>query len=112
MNQQCAQVANKANGILVCIKNSMASRTKKIIVLLYLTLVRSHFEYWVWFWAIDFKQDLEGLEHVQGRATKLEKGLGNISHEEQLRFCVLSSFNLSAVGALYLALDLNVFLFQ
>lgn len=84
MNQQCAQVANKANGILVCIKNSMASRTKKIIVLLYLTLVRSHFEYWVWFWAIHFKQDLEGLEHVQGRATKLEKGLGNISHEEQV----------------------------
>ena len=84
MSLQCVQVTKDICGTLTCIKNSMASRTKKIIVLLYLTLVRSHFEYWVWFWAIHFKQDLEGLEHVQGRATKLEKGLGNISHEEQV----------------------------
>ncbi|KAK4819332.1 hypothetical protein QYF61_001165 [Mycteria americana] len=68
MSQQCAQVAKKANSILACIRDSVASRTRAVIVPLH--------------WAL---RDIEGLERVQRRATGLGKGLEHKADGERLR---------------------------
>jgi len=82
---QCALAAQKANHILGCIQSSVASKSREVILLLCSALVRPHVESCVQLWSPQHKKDMDLLELVQRKTTKMIRGLEHLSYEETLR---------------------------
>ncbi|PKU42310.1 reverse hypothetical protein [Limosa lapponica baueri] len=91
MSQQCALVTKKDNGVLGCIKQSISSRLREVILPLCSTLVRPRLEHWVQFWAPQYKRDVDVLERIQQRPTKMIKEINQLSCGERLKELALFS---------------------
>ena len=73
MSQQRALAAKKAKGILGCIKRSVGSRAREVLLLLYSALGRPQLQCCVQCWAPQFKKDEELLERPQRRAARMRR---------------------------------------
>ncbi|XP_076034509.1 uncharacterized protein LOC143021108 [Oratosquilla oratoria] len=76
---------NMANKITGLIRRTFVSLDEVIFKQLYVALVRPHLEYANQAWAPYLVKDIEAIENVQRRATKLVPTLKNLSYEERLR---------------------------
>jgi len=70
-SQQCVLMAQKANHILGCIKNSTASSLREVILPLCSALGRPHLESYIQLWSPQHSKDMDLLEWGQRRATEM-----------------------------------------
>ena len=71
VSEQCGIAARKGNQLLGMIKRNITYREKNLIIQLYKSIVRPHLEYCIQAWRPHLKKDIDKLERVQRRATKL-----------------------------------------
>src|SRR6218665_2688606 len=90
-SRQCVEAAKRANIILGMIKRTIVSREQDVILRLYKSLVRLHLEYCVQAWSPYLRQDIDTLEQIQRRATKMIRVLGKLTYEERLMRCGLTN---------------------
>ena len=83
-SNQCIEAVKKAQKLLGYIKRQFRTRNKEAILILYNALVRPHLEYAVQFWSPSLRKDIERLEAVQARATKLIPSIRHLGYVRRL----------------------------
>ena len=83
-SEQCSVAVKSANSTLGMIRRHIKSRQKNIIVQLYKALVRPKLEYCVQAWCPYLKKDVENIERVQHRATKLIGECAGLNYNDRL----------------------------
>ena len=91
VSEQCGIAAAKGKQVLGLIRRNIVYKEKELIIPLYKTIVRPHLEYCIQAWRPYRKKDIDMLERVQRRATKMIPKLRNISYEMRLKECGLTT---------------------
>ena len=71
--------------VLSMIRRQFKDIDKECFTILYKSFVRPHMEFAIQAWSPYLKRDIECLEKVQRRATKLVKGFKKLSYQDRLR---------------------------
>ena len=78
VSEQCRISTSKGNQVLGMIRRNITYKDKSLIVPLYKAIVRPHFEYCIQAWRPYIRKDIDMLEKMQRRATKLIPGLRDL----------------------------------
>ena len=87
---QCGIVASKFNKILRLIRKNIAYK-KVLMIPLYKAIVRPHLEYYIQAWRSYQKKTISMLERIQRKATKMIPELKDLSYEERLKECSITT---------------------
>ena len=85
VGKQCTKAAAKGNQIFGLISRTFVTRTKEVMMTLYKSLVRPHLEYCVQAWRPHLKKDIEKIEKVQRRATRMMMVGEVLDYESRLK---------------------------
>jgi hypothetical protein len=99
VGKQCAKAANKGNQILGLIKRTFILKEKNVILSLYKALVRPHLEYCIQAWRPHLIKDINKLEKVQRRATRMIIECRGLSYEERLKILGLTTLETRRIRA-------------
>ena len=91
VSQQCGIAASKGNQILGLIRRTITFKEKHLIVPLHKTIVRPHLEYCIQAWRPYRKKDIDKLERIQRRATKIIPELRDLSYGSHSLQCGLTT---------------------
>jgi len=79
----------KANKVLGIVNRQFHNLDKASFLIFYKGFIRPHLEYAIQAWSPYLKKDIEYLEKVQRRATKLVKGIGSMPYSSlQTSWCI------------------------
>ena len=78
------ETVKKANNTLGCIRRTIKFKDRDIMLPLYIAHVRSRLEYASVIWSPYKINDIQAIEYVQRRATKLIRGMRGLSYTERL----------------------------
>ena len=73
--EHIGKFVRKANQILGLISRAYVNKTQQNIMPLYKSLVRPHLQYAVQAWRSSTQKDIDNIERVQRRATRMIEGL-------------------------------------
>ena len=89
--EQCRIAASKGNHVIGMIRRNITYKYKSLIAPLYEAIVRPHLEQCVHAWSPCLRKDIDMLETIQRRVTKLIPGLRDLRYEERLMECGLTT---------------------
>ena len=88
VSEQGGIAVSMGNQIFRLIRRNITYKEKKLIIPLYKAIVRPHLEYCIQAWRPYRKKDIDILERIQRRATKM---IPELSYEERLKECGLTT---------------------
>ena len=74
-----------ANRVLGFIARNFRYKNKELILALYKSLARPHLEHAVQFWSPNFRRDIDKIEKIQRRATKMIPEIRNHSYHQRIQ---------------------------